>query len=753
MSNYTYADLFDKSASKKEITIETEDKSVKITNSEIHFEQFELKEILCDDDYLTFGQCNASQLKFKISNVFTSMIGKQINVSAVINGHAEAPFIFGKYRVISDKPTDDKRYRNVTAYDAIYDIGESEVSSWYNGLKFPLTLKQFRDSFFSYFGVEQVAATLPNDSMEVAETIKPSELSGQTVMEAICSINGCFGHINHDGKFEYIFLKAIISGLYPKKGLYPQKGLYPRKGSEKEKVTGGKYKTVKYEDFVCQKVTKVQIRQSENDIGAVYPDTEITENDNSYILQDNFLVYGMGADALETVARNLYEVIKVVKYRPYNCEKIGNPCLGLGEAVNVYTAKEIIESYVLSRTYKGIQQPIDTISASGKSPKYSEQVNGINKSIIQLRGKTNELERNVEETRSEIKDVESGLDTKITQTAGKIELEAKRATEAEGNLSSRISQTTESITAEVNRATSKEDELSSKITQTAEQISFKVSKGNVSAQLSVESEKVSIFGDRFVLSATNCSISEDGTIKAKNVDLTGKIVADSGTIGGFIIGKDYISSGQYSSLENPNGVYVGTSGISCGTSNSRFIVRKTGEMTLDSSLGSISLGSTTVGHMYLDHSGISFGTNSYTTQITKDKIQIHNISLEEDIIHCGSIIEYYTDINRNQIIIQGTNTTKRATITNTGVALASEQDFSIHNANCGIIIDGGTIAINANTKISIGGRYTSGTASQILAFFGANGSSRISVATATASTATTQLNALINALKSYGLIG
>ena len=71
----------------------------------------------------------------------------------------------------------------------------------------------------------------------------------------------------------------------------------------------------------AKKVTKVQIRQSENDIGAVYPDTEITENDNSYILQDNFLVYGMSADALETIARNLYEVIKVVKYRPYNCEK------------------------------------------------------------------------------------------------------------------------------------------------------------------------------------------------------------------------------------------------------------------------------------------------------------------------------------------------------------------------------------------------------------------------------------------------
>lgn len=506
MSNYTYADLFNKSASKKEITIETEDKSVKITNSEIHFEQFELKEILCDDDYLTFGQCNASQLKFKISNVFTSMIGKQINVSAVINGHTDTPFIFGKYRVISDKPTDDKRYRNVTAYDAIYDIGEAEVSSWYNGLKFPLTLKQFRDSFFAYFGVEQVETTLPNDSMEVAETIKPSELSGQTVMEAICSINGCFGHINHDGKFEYVFLKAIISGLYPKKGLYPQKGLYPRKGSEKEKVTGGKYKLVKYEDFVCQKVTKVQIRKSENDIGAVYPNTEITENDNSYILQDNFLVYGMGADDLETIARNLYEVIKVVKYRPYNCEKIGNPCLSLGEAVNVYTAKEIIESYVLSRTYKGIQQPIDTISASGKSPKYSEQVNGINKSIIQLRGKTNELERNVEETRSEIKDVESGLDTKITQTAGKIELEATRAQGVETDLAAAIS-------------------------VQADQIKLKVSKGDVSSQLSIEEGQISISGNRFVLEADNCSISADGTITAQNAIMNGsfKSIGEDGS--------------------------------------------------------------------------------------------------------------------------------------------------------------------------------------------------------------------------------
>lgn len=671
MSNYTYADLFDKSASKKEITIETDDKSVKITNSEIHFEQFELKEILCDDDYLTFGQCNASQLKFKISNVFTSMIGKQINVSAVINGHTDTPFIFGKYRVISDKPTDDKRYRNVTAYDAIYDIGESEVSSWYNGLKFPLTLKQFRDSFFSYFGVEQVATTLPNDSMEVAETIKPSELSGQTVMEAICSINGCFGHINHDGKFEYVFLKAIISGLYPKKGLYPQKGLYPRKGSEKEKVTGGKYKSVKYEDFVCQKVTKVQIRKSENDIGAVYPDTEITENDNSYILQDNFLVYGMGADDLETVARNLYEVIKVVKYRPYNCEKIGNPCLSLGEAVNVYTAKEIIESYVLSRTYKGIQQPIDTISASGKSPKYSEQVNGINKSIIQLRGKTNELERTVEETRSEIKDVESGLDTKITQTAGKIELESTRAQGVETDLAAAIS-------------------------VQADQIKLKVSKGDVSSQLSVESGQVSISGNRFVLDSTNFSISYDGKVTAKSIDITG------GTINLQSASQDYST------------IVLNYSNYTLGMDGAGIRASRSSDSTILTASGITTTGSLKAKNLYVD--------NINTQSVTSGTISIgNNVKISGD----------------------------------TELAIGHT-----HKINGTLNIDVNGLSINAPAlNITSTGGISVGKSLGYLGFFGIQGSTKKTVSkisstsTTAASTVANKVNDLITALQAYGLIG
>lgn len=769
MVDYKYEALFNEDSIKKEITITWDGGS--IGNTDLHSESITLTETLCSDNELRFGACEASELKFRVSNIFQNLKGKKISYSSAFASHADAPFKYGDYIVTSDVKSADRSYRDITAYDKMYEIIKANVSDWYNSLTFPLSLLNFRNSFCQYVGVEQEEISLANDTMMVEETIKPSELSGKVVIEAICEINGCFGHIGKDGKLHYVHLKAIQKGLYPSKTLYPQESLFPQKASEISKLSKSVYISCRYEEYISNMISKLQIRQSANDIGAISG-----IGDNCYVVEDNFLVYGKSTEDLQTISDNLFEVIKGIWYRPAQIEAKCNPCMEVGDAISATTLYDVVYTYILQRVMTGIYNFRDSITADGKEYR-TKQVNGTEKDIIQLRGKTNELERNVEETRSEIKDVESGLDTKITQTAGKIELEANRATEAEGTLSSRITQNAESITSEVARATSAESGLISRITQTADsitaevtraqgvetdlaaaisvqadQITAKVSKGDVSSQLSIESGQVTISGDRFVLSATNCSISKDGKITAKDVDLSGKITATSGSIGGFFIGAKSIATGQSSSLMNPYGVYVGTDGISCGNTSYVFKVERTGEMILNSSLGSITLGEITTGRMHLDHDGISFGTSNYTTKVSDEKIQIHNVYLTKDTIHCGGA-DYYTNINRNEIIIEADSVTNRATITNAGIALASAQNFSIHNANCGITINGGTIAINADTKISIGGRYTSGAASQVLAFFGATGSSKITVATATASTATTQLNALINALKSYGLIG
>lgn len=95
------------------------------------------------------------------------LAGKKISVSVTLEGVDEAPFMMGVYKVDSDVPTADRRYRDIVAYDAMYDLLNAEVAGWYNSLTFPMTLRQFRDSFCAYVGVEQEEITLVNDDMVV----------------------------------------------------------------------------------------------------------------------------------------------------------------------------------------------------------------------------------------------------------------------------------------------------------------------------------------------------------------------------------------------------------------------------------------------------------------------------------------------------------------------------------------------------------------------------------------------------------
>lgn len=470
MVNYQYAELFKKDSIDKQLTIETDDKTTKITNVELHQEQFELTESICSESELTIGSCEAAVLKFTVSNIFLPMKDKMITVKTVIDNNTANPFQIGRYKVYSDTPTADRTKRDIVAYDSLYDVINADVAEWYNTLlpekDGTTTMKAFRDSFFKHFGIEQADIQLVNDDMKVEKTVEPEELSGATVLNCICEINGCFGHIGRDGRFHYIYLEQEIQGLYPRNDLYPADDLYPR---EPKSMRIGKnlYISAQYEDFLVKTIDKLQIRKEEDDIGVI-----VGSGTNAYVIQDNFLVYGKGSEELTGIANNIYGKIRGIIYRPFSADCKGNPCIEVGDAVRLPTKYEIIESYVLKRTLKGIQALRDEYEATGEEYR-STQVNSVHKSIIQLKGKTNVLTRTIEETNSKITDVESGLSSEIKQTATDIRAEVKNTVDG---LSSSIQQNAESIATEVKRANEAEGNLSTKITQTAESITSEVSK-------------------------------------------------------------------------------------------------------------------------------------------------------------------------------------------------------------------------------------------------------------------------------------
>lgn len=532
----SYSELFFQDSIDKQMTITTDDGMVNITNTELHQEKFELTESLCSEDELQFGSCEASAVKITMSNIFQSLKGKWITVKITPKG-ADAPYQIGRYKVYSDKPTADRKCRDVEAYDALYDVLNADMAAWYNSLTFPMTLKAFREAFFQYFGIEQEEISLVNDNMTVEKTISITAsssdgavigeaLSGKTVLSCICELNGCFGHMGRDGKFHYISLDQEMQGLYPRNDLYPADDLYPR---DPHSTIIGKsfYISAKYEDYLVKSIDKLQIMEKENDIGVI-----VGSGNNGYEIKGNFLVYGKGSTELREIANNVYGKIRGIVYRPFSADCKGNPCLEVGAAIRFNTKYEIVESYVLKRTLKGIQALRDAISADGEEYR-TKKVNSVHEDILQLKGKSNVLERTIEETKSTITDVEKGLQSQITQNAESITAEVTRATKAEGTLSSKITQTAESITAEVTRAKGAEEAMSSRITQTADKIETKVSKGSVSSEISQEPDKVSLTANRLIVNSTGFNLDGNG-----NASLSGTItssVMNASTITGTTI--------------------------------------------------------------------------------------------------------------------------------------------------------------------------------------------------------------------------
>ena len=537
MINYQYANLFAEDSTSKQVTIEYED--TLITNDDLFNQEITLEESLCSSKELRFGACEASILKFKVANIVAPMSSKWINVKMVLNNHADAPFTIGRYKVAKDTVTADRRWRNITAYDALYDIIKMDVSAWYNTV-FPsndalITMEMFRNSFMFLFGLDQVlpAEGLVNDTMLIAKTISPEELSGGTVIRSICELNGCFGHIGRDGKFHYITLERNIQGLYPRKNLYPSKQLFPK--TPKTFASGAKksYISDKYEDYLVKTIDKLQIRQEENDIGIIINEAGA----NAYIIEDNFLVYGKSSDELEQIARNIFKVITKLVYRPFSAEVKGNPCFEVGDPVRISTQNKLVESYVLERTLTGIQALRDNFAAKGQEYQ-SKDVNSTHRAIIQLKGKTNIITRTVEENRREMLDIEAGLSFTIAETAkglqADIAAERIRATGEEEKLSTSLTLTAEGLEAEIERATGEEEKLSTSLTLTAEGLEAEIERA-AGEEDKLRTAISALAGEIVLKVDANGNLAkvelradpEDGTefkVKADNISLTAEEV-------------------------------------------------------------------------------------------------------------------------------------------------------------------------------------------------------------------------------------
>lgn len=431
-------ELYYASSIDKQLNIEVIGTKHVIDNSTREQDTFTLTETLNDGTELKFGSCLPNQISFTGREVPIATKGMKLRVAETLEGNENDPFVYGTYTVQSDTPTADRTKRQIVAYDAMYDIINADVKSWYDGLTFPMTLKQFRDSFFAHLGIEQKETSLVNDSMTVNKTLVTTQsddssvtaeatISGKTIIEAICEINGAFGNIGRGGRFEYVILKAITSALYPAEDLYPREDLFPSDANT-ESMTGH-YITFDYEAFQSQAITQLEIRADDSTAGAI-----VGTSGNNYVISGNFLISDKTGAEMKQIANNLLPVIAQAAYTPIkSSECVGNPCLELGDPIRFNTSREIVESYILQRTLTGVQSKRDSIVSTG-TEKHTAQNQTTREMVESIKRRTHALEETADHMQSTYEDLEEQTNSKFEQTANSISAEVDRAQKAEGQL-------------------------------------------------------------------------------------------------------------------------------------------------------------------------------------------------------------------------------------------------------------------------------------------------------------------------------
>lgn len=452
-------------------------------------ETLNLTESLSSGNNIIWGSCEAAKFVVTVADVDDEIKGREFTATLSIGDYKMA---YGIYTVDSVVRQADRRKRKITAYDRMVKF-DADVADWYHAM-YPSddithTIKELRDSLCDEIGVPQQQTELINDGLVVGKTISPESLCGRDVLKAICEINGVFGHFDRTGTLVYVSLQD--TGLYPSDTLYPGDDLYPQSGwAAAEELEY--YRSITYEDYLIDGIDRVQVRQEEGDIGAV-----VGSGGNTYVVEGNFLVYGLGSADLTKLAWSIYDTIAGKTYRPAKIATYAMPWIEVGDGLRAITTDTEIATFVLTRTMSGIQGMMDTVEAKGT--KTQGQEFGIQNEIIQLKGKTAVIVRSVDEVSATVTDLEK-------QTTAQIKVVSDK------------------ITAEVKRATDQEVELAGSISVLAGQIEAKVSRGDLIASINLEVNKagscITMEAGHFVFKGSNFFVNADGSGGAANGNLT-----------------------------------------------------------------------------------------------------------------------------------------------------------------------------------------------------------------------------------------
>ena len=315
----------------------------------------------------------------------------------------------------AEKPTRTKRNSyKVTAYDTMSKL-DAGFSGWLhaNQAQFPKTIWQLVQLACQRAGVTLASSSLPINGSYSVQAFYADDLTCRQIISWAAEAAGCYAHMNADGKLQFLTYtdKRSTAKITPD-GASNSTAYYAD--------------SLSYEDYTVKAIEKVQIRQSDSDVGVIYPDS--TTATNTYAVQGNLLLTTGTEANLKTVAQNLYNVLKSVTYTPCKVSVPSGSGLTCGKIVHVKDARgREFDTYLMSATISSGKASFESVGSASRES--SSAVNS--QSYKNLTGKMLEIKTSVDGLEVKASDL-TGKYTDLKATVDGLSSEVKKGTKITG---------------------------------------------------------------------------------------------------------------------------------------------------------------------------------------------------------------------------------------------------------------------------------------------------------------------------------
>lgn len=391
----------------------------------------------------------------------------------------------------AEKPT--RKSANIfhlTAFDRIARL-DVDLTEWLSSLnEWPYNLKTFAGMICTKCGLALLDTPLVNADYQV-QKFSAEGITGRRLMEWIGQISAKFCRATVDGNIELAWYRkrydlsiaasasetagagynalfssgnltiksSAISVSDKGNGSISVSGLrvsgYDGNGSVDIVVDDGTRKAIPYyggslsfEEYSTDKIERVQVRLTEDDVGAAYP--QISGEANTYIVSGNYLLTSASEAPLMTVAKNLYAALHEATYTPCKVSVQAGSGIKNGDVLSISDKNgKMLSAYVMTKKLSGQRETIECVGS--KSRNSSTAVN--NETLKSVSGKVLEVRKNVE-----------GLSVRASQIENMVETNYSELKQTADGLSFTVSSVQEQARATSDSVASVKQELQGKAT-------------------------------------------------------------------------------------------------------------------------------------------------------------------------------------------------------------------------------------------------------------------------------------------------